>query len=369
MLDGRAAGEPGRRAAGRLARRSGAYAESARSAASRASARPARRGEVVYVGDGYSDRCARARGRPGLRDGAALARYLDEQGVAYEPFDDFRVRTRGWPARASRSRTTSSSRPSASARSGPTSRTSGTRAALHRVVGGREVRIERGARRRRRRAARRRDRAGRADAARRAVRPRRRSTPGPQDDPVAAAARRAARRLPAAARARSVRDARHLDHGAAGLALRGVRDPQPADRALRRRVEPGVRVPDRERLARREPRRARRARLLAPQGRVRARPRAEPTSTCDELAALPDDEVKQRLVAIRGIGEWTADWFLARHLARPRAWPVGDLGLRKAVAAFYPDVPMLRRGRASASSRSRTCPRTTCSPGLRVAAR
>jgi DNA-3-methyladenine glycosylase II len=57
----------------------------------------------------------------------------------------------------------------------------------------------------------------------------------------------------------------------------------------------------------------------------------------DELAALPDDEVKMRLVALPGIGEWTADWFLARHLARPRAWPAGDLALRKAVSAFYGD--------------------------------
>jgi DNA-3-methyladenine glycosylase II len=53
------------------------------------------------------------------------------------------------------------------------------------------------------------------------------------------------------------------------------------------------------------------------------------------LAVLPDEEVTRRLVAVRGLGEWTADWFLARHLARPRAWPAGDLGLRKAVAAFY----------------------------------
>jgi DNA-3-methyladenine glycosylase II len=54
-----------------------------------------------------------------------------------------------------------------------------------------------------------------------------------------------------------------------------------------------------------------------------------------ELAALPDEEVKARLVALRGIGEWTADWFLARHLARPHAWPWGDLALRKAVADLY----------------------------------
>jgi DNA-3-methyladenine glycosylase II len=56
----------------------------------------------------------------------------------------------------------------------------------------------------------------------------------------------------------------------------------------------------------------------------------------DELALLPDAEVKSRLVAIRGLGEWTADWFLARHLARPEAWPAGDLGLRKALALYYP---------------------------------
>jgi DNA-3-methyladenine glycosylase II len=61
--------------------------------------------------------------------------------------------------------------------------------------------------------------------------------------------------------------------------------------------------------------------------------RAEPPY--GELARLPDDEVKARLVAVRGLGEWTADWFLARHLARPQAWPAGDLGLRKAISAFY----------------------------------
>ena len=60
------------------------------------------------------------------------------------------------------------------------------------------------------------------------------------------------------------------------------------------------------------------------------------------LAELSDDAVKSRLVAVRGLGEWTADWFLARHLARPRAWPAGDLGLRKAVAAFYPDAGEVR---------------------------
>jgi DNA-3-methyladenine glycosylase II len=66
----------------------------------------------------------------------------------------------------------------------------------------------------------------------------------------------------------------------------------------------------------------------------------------DELAELPDEEVKRRLVALRGIGEWTAEWFLARHLARPRAWPVGDVALEKAVRGFYPDVCDLESARA-----------------------
>jgi DNA-3-methyladenine glycosylase II len=55
----------------------------------------------------------------------------------------------------------------------------------------------------------------------------------------------------------------------------------------------------------------------------------------DGLASLPDEEVRSRLVAIRGLGPWTAEWFLARHLARPRAWPAGDLALRRAVDLFY----------------------------------
>jgi 3-methyladenine DNA glycosylase/8-oxoguanine DNA glycosylase len=59
------------------------------------------------------------------------------------------------------------------------------------------------------------------------------------------------------------------------------------------------------------------------------------------LAALPDADVKEELTALTGIGEWTADWFLARHLARPEAWPAGDLGVRKAVSRFYGDGRVL----------------------------
>jgi DNA-3-methyladenine glycosylase II len=55
----------------------------------------------------------------------------------------------------------------------------------------------------------------------------------------------------------------------------------------------------------------------------------------DGLAALPDDEVKAALTQHRGIGEWTADWYLARYLGRPRAWPAGDLAVRKVVSEAY----------------------------------
>jgi DNA-3-methyladenine glycosylase II len=55
----------------------------------------------------------------------------------------------------------------------------------------------------------------------------------------------------------------------------------------------------------------------------------------DALARLGDDEVRARITAVRGLGPWTAEWFLARHLARPRAWPAGDLALRKAAELLY----------------------------------
>jgi DNA-3-methyladenine glycosylase II len=53
------------------------------------------------------------------------------------------------------------------------------------------------------------------------------------------------------------------------------------------------------------------------------------------LASLPDDEVRLRLTVLRGLGPWTAEWFLARYLARPHAWPAGDLALRKAAESIY----------------------------------
>ena len=50
--------------------------------------------EVVYVGDGYSDRCA-ALASDSVFATRGLARYLDDEGVAYTRFDDFHDVARG----------------------------------------------------------------------------------------------------------------------------------------------------------------------------------------------------------------------------------------------------------------------------------
>ena len=52
----------------------------------------------------------------------------------------------------------------------------------------------------------------------------------------------------------------------------------------------------------------------------------------NELAAAPDEEVIETLVAIKGIGRWTADTALMRGLQRPDAFPAGDLGVVKYLA-------------------------------------
>lgn len=50
---------------------------------------------------------------------------------------------------------------------------------------------------------------------------------------------------------------------------------------------------------------------------------------------LPDEQVSAELVAVKGLGQWTADMFLMFHLGRPDVLPVGDLGIRRAVERAY----------------------------------
>ena len=56
-----------------------------------------------------------------------------------------------------------------------------------------------------------------------------------------------------------------------------------------------------------------------------------------EVYELPDDEFVRRLTALRGVGNWTAQWALVRGLARPDALPLGDLALRRGVSRLLRD--------------------------------
>jgi DNA-3-methyladenine glycosylase II len=55
----------------------------------------------------------------------------------------------------------------------------------------------------------------------------------------------------------------------------------------------------------------------------------------EDLDGLPDDEVAEQLIDVKGIGQWTVDMFLIFHLGRPDVLPVGDLGVRRAAFEAY----------------------------------
>jgi DNA-3-methyladenine glycosylase II len=55
----------------------------------------------------------------------------------------------------------------------------------------------------------------------------------------------------------------------------------------------------------------------------------------DALDALDDEDVIDRLMAVKGFGRWTAEMFLMFRLHRPDVLPVGDLGIQNAVQRLY----------------------------------
>jgi DNA-3-methyladenine glycosylase II len=57
------------------------------------------------------------------------------------------------------------------------------------------------------------------------------------------------------------------------------------------------------------------------------------------LAHESDEQVIERLTAVRGIGEWTAHMFLIFQLRRLDVWPTGDLGVRKGYGLAW-GIPM-----------------------------
>jgi DNA-3-methyladenine glycosylase II len=68
----------------------------------------------------------------------------------------------------------------------------------------------------------------------------------------------------------------------------------------------------------------------------------------DRLDELDDEQVTAELVAVKGLGVWTAQMFLMFHLQRPDVLPVGDLGIRRAIERAYdlddlPDAATIER--------------------------
>ena len=55
----------------------------------------------------------------------------------------------------------------------------------------------------------------------------------------------------------------------------------------------------------------------------------------EKMDDLSDEDVIAELVAVKGIGEWTAHMFLIFHLQRPDVLAVGDLGIRSAIKGAY----------------------------------
>ena len=53
------------------------------------------------------------------------------------------------------------------------------------------------------------------------------------------------------------------------------------------------------------------------------------------LIRKSDDDIIDALVAVKGVGRWTAEMFLMFRLGRPDVWAIGDLGLRNAVKNLY----------------------------------
>jgi DNA-3-methyladenine glycosylase II len=61
----------------------------------------------------------------------------------------------------------------------------------------------------------------------------------------------------------------------------------------------------------------------------------------EHMASLPDEEIVAELVAVKGVGVWTAHMFMIFELRRPDVLAVGDLGVRRAVERAYglPELP------------------------------
>jgi DNA-3-methyladenine glycosylase II len=57
--------------------------------------------------------------------------------------------------------------------------------------------------------------------------------------------------------------------------------------------------------------------------------------THDEAVKISDEELIERLTAVRGIGAWTVEMFLIFRLGRPDVLPIHDLGVKKGWSVTY----------------------------------
>jgi DNA-3-methyladenine glycosylase II len=51
--------------------------------------------------------------------------------------------------------------------------------------------------------------------------------------------------------------------------------------------------------------------------------------------SMPDEDIIAELIAIRGIGRWTAEMLLIFHLMRPNVLPLDDVGLINGISTNY----------------------------------
>ena len=51
----------------------------------------------------------------------------------------------------------------------------------------------------------------------------------------------------------------------------------------------------------------------------------------NKINAMNDDEAREYLCRLKGIGNWTADCYLMACLGRQDIWPIGDIGLQEGV--------------------------------------
>ncbi|CAB9515050.1 DNA-3-methyladenine glycosylase [Seminavis robusta] len=87
-------------------------------------------------------------------------------------------------------------------------------------------------------------------------------------------------------------------------------------------------------------------RLQKPAGLSRAKARSvldlaqrfEQQELSEDLLLDPnktEDEIRQALLKVKGLGPWSCDMFIMFHLEKPNVFPFGDLGVRKGVAKVF----------------------------------